>query len=270
MFRFFVESEQLNQEPIIITGEDYNHIRNVLRMRTGDKVLLCDGSDKEYEAEIIGFTDDVSQDTQRRDMKNYAGRNHVAQACKHAVLCRITDVFGNARELPARITLFQGYPKGDKMEQIVQKAVELGVCEIVPVMMNRCVVKLDEKKASKKVERLNGIALSAAKQSKRGMIPGVADVMTFKQALDYAKGLECVIIPYECAEGMDHSRRIMQDAVSHSSIGIFIGPEGGFEQSEIDGLSEIGGNTISLGHRILRTETAGMAVLSILMYMLEK
>lgn len=269
MFRFFVEPEQLNQDPIIITGEDYNHIRNVLRMKTGDKILLCDGSDREYEAEIIGFTDDVSRDIQEQDMRNAADRRQGAQGCRHAVFCKITDVFGNARELPAKLTLFQGYPKGDKLEQIVQKAVELGACEIVPVMMNRCVVKLDEKKASKRVERLNGIALSAAKQSKRGMIPGVTNVMTFKQALDYAKDLECVIIPYECAEGMDYSRKIMQDAVCHSSIGIFIGPEGGFEQTEIDALSGIGGSTISLGHRILRTETAGMAVLSILMYMLE-
>lgn len=253
MYRFFIDHEQLNNDYIEIAGDDYNHIRNVLRMKIGEKVLLSDGSDKEYEAVIVEYCG-----SERNDCGS------------SAVRLKITDIFGNNRELPAKITLFQGYPKGDKMEQIVQKAVELGVYEIVPVMMNRCVVKLDDKKANKKVERLNSIAESAAKQSKRGIIPKVREVMTIGQAIDYAKSLECVIIPYECAEGMEYSRNILKEAADKGSVGIFIGPEGGFETSEIEKLKGLGGNIISLGHRILRTETAGMTVLSILMWLMEK
>lgn len=244
MYRFFVDQEQLNKDIVEITGEDYNHIRNVLRMKVGEKVLLCDGNDREYEAVIVEVSDSVK--------------------------LKITDVFGSSRELPAKITLFQGYPKGDKLEQIVQKAVELGAYEIVPVMMNRCVVKLDDKKAAKKVERLNAIAQSAAKQSKRGIVPKVREVMSLKQALGYAKSLECVIIPYECAEGMEYSRKVLEEAKNKKSVGIFIGPEGGFEASEIDSLKDIGGKIITLGHRILRTETAGMTVLSVLMWLMEE
>ncbi|MCR5702203.1 MAG: 16S rRNA (uracil(1498)-N(3))-methyltransferase [Lachnospiraceae bacterium] len=250
MYRFFIDAEQLNNEYINITGDDYNHIHNVLRMKIGENVLLSDGSDKEYEASIVEFSDDGNADA--------------------SVVLKITDVHGQSRELPSKITLFQGYPKGDKMEQIIQKAVELGAYEIVPVMMNRCVVKLDEKKAAKKVERLNTISLSAAKQSKRGIIPEVKSVMTMKEALSYAKELDYVIIPYECAEGIEYSKKIISEAVNHEKIGVFIGPEGGFDTSEIESLSDIDGKVITLGNRILRTETAGMTVLSILMYSLEQ
>lgn len=246
MYRFFVSKDQLKDELISITGDDYNHIRNVLRMKIGEEILLSDGADKEYAGCIDSYDDSGT------------------------VKVRITDVFGESRELPARIVLFQGYPKADKMEQIIQKAVELGAYEIVPVMMKRCVVKLDEKKAEKKVERFNSIALSAAKQSKRGIIPKVSGVMNMEQAIHYAKKLDYVIIPYESAEGMEYSKSVMAEAVNHSSIGVFIGPEGGFDAGEIEMLKNINGRIISLGNRILRTETAGMTALSILMYQLEK
>ena len=257
MYRFFIDSEQLDNDLISITGDDYNHIKNVLRMKIGEKVLLSDGGDKEYEASIVGFYDDGDRTNK--------GASHI----QPAVILKVTDVFGSSRELPSKITLFQGYPKGDKMEQVVQKAVELGAYEIVPVMMNRCVVRLDEKKAARKTERLNSIAEGAAKQSKRGIIPKVREVMSMKQALEYASSLEYVIIPYECADGMDYSRKILKDAAEKDSVGIFIGPEGGFENSEVEKLKSIGGKIITLGHRILRTETAGMAVLSILMWLME-
>ena len=247
MYRFFVEAGQLNSEPVQIAGEDYNHIRNVLRMKSGEEVLLCDGSDKEYLCRIEGFD----------------------EAEQKVLLC-INDVFGNARELPAEITLFQGYPKGDKLETIVQKAVELGACEIVPVSMKRCVVKLDEKKAAKKVERLNAISLSAAKQSKRGRIPEVKRVMSLKEACEYAKDMEYILLPYENAEGMAAARQLIQEAKDKKRIGIFIGPEGGFESSEVEMIRAIGGKTLSLGHRILRTETAGMTILSLLMFLLDE
>ncbi len=247
MYRFFVSPEQLLQEPIRICGEDYNHIHNVLRMKTGEEVLVTDQGEKEYLCEI----EDYDADTQE-------------------VLLRVVDVFGNNRELPAKIVLFQGYPKGDKMEQIVQKAVELGVAEIVPVMMKRCVVKLDEKKAAKKIERLNGVALSAAKQSKRGRIPEVKPAMNMEQAIQYARSLDSIIVPYESAEGMEYSKKVIDEITDGRSIGIFIGPEGGFEPSEIGKIEAVGGKVISLGHRILRTETAGMVVLSLLMFGLEE
>lgn len=247
MYRFFVSPEQLLQEPIRISGEDYNHIHNVLRMKTGEEVLVTDQGEKEYLCEI----EDYDADTQE-------------------VLLRVVDVFGNNRELPAKIVLFQGYPKGDKMEQIVQKAVELGVAEIVPVMMKRCVVKLDEKKAAKKIERLNGVALSAAKQSKRGRIPEVKPAMNMEQAIQYARSLDSIIVPYESAEGMEYSKKVIDEITDGRSIGIFIGPEGGFEPSEIEKIEAVGGKVISLGHRILRTETAGMVVLSLLMFGLEE
>jgi len=246
MYRFFVDSEQLNKDQVFLSGEDYNHIRNVLRMKQGEEVLLCDGGDKEYLCAITGFDIEAEQ-----------------------VLLEVTDVFGNDRELPSQITLFQGYPKGDKMETIIQKAVELGAYEVVPVMMKRCVVKLDDKKASKKVERLNAISLSAAKQSKRGIIPEVKSVMTMKQACEYAANMDLLLLPYENAEGMEYSKQVIADVKPGQRIGIFIGPEGGFETSEVEQIEQLGGKTISLGHRILRTETAGMTIMSLLMFHLE-
>lgn len=247
MYRFFIKSEQLNEENITLAGEDYNHIRNVLRMKKGEEVLLCDGGDKEYICSIVGY------DTEE----------------EHVVLT-ITDILGNARELPAKITLFQGYPKGDKMEMIIQKAVELGVYEVVPVMMKRSVVKLDDKKAQKKVDRYNAIALSAAKQSKRGMIPEVRSVMNIKQACDYAKDMDWILLPYENAEGMEYAKQMIRESCNKRHIGVFIGPEGGFDEFEVEQIEAVGGKTISLGHRILRTETAGMAVLTLLMFQLEQ
>lgn len=247
MQRIFITPEQLNTQPILIQDEDYNHIRNVLRMRQGEKLLLCDSTDKEYLCEITAFDD-----------------------TKRTVSVKIEDIFGNTRELPAEITLFQGYPKGDKIETIVQKAVELGVARIVPVMMKRSVVKLDDKKAAKKVERLNNIALNAAKQSKRGRIPEVSSVMNIKEAVECAKKMEVVLLPYENAEGMERSRDVLRQACETHSIGVFIGPEGGFEAEEVAMIEEIGGEIITLGHRILRTETAGITVLSLLMFELEK
>ncbi len=247
MYRFFVESEQLNKENVVLTGEDYNHIRNVLRMKKGEEVLLCDGGDKEYVCSISGYNTEKQQ-----------------------VILTITDVLGNARELPAKITLFQGYPKGDKMETIIQKSVELGVYEIVPVMMKRSVVKLDDKKSQKKIERYNAIALSAAKQSKRGIVPEVKHVMNIKQACEYAGIMDEILLPYENAQGMEYAKQIIRKSHNKKHIGVFIGPEGGFEETEVEQIEAIGGKTISLGHRILRTETAALAVLSLLMFELER
>lgn len=247
MHRFFVNQEQLNTDGIVIAGEDYNHIRNVLRMKVGEEILVCDKGEREYLCEIIKYEDG----------------NKTAEV-------KIIDILQTARELPARITLFQGYPKGDKMETVVQKAVELGAFQVVPVEMKRCVVKLDAKKADKKIQRLNAVALSAAKQSKRGKIPEVTHVMSMEEACRYAQNMDYILLPYENATGMDDSKKVIMRAKGKGHIGIFIGPEGGFEPSEVEMIQKSGGKTISLGHRILRTETAGMTVLSLLMFLLEE
>ncbi|MDD3184295.1 MAG: 16S rRNA (uracil(1498)-N(3))-methyltransferase [Anaerostipes sp.] len=245
MYRFFIEEHQIQEEYIYIEGEDFNHMKNVLRMKEGEHIYISTGKDLEYECEIEGFEES-------------------------RVKARIVDVHGMETELSTKLVLFQGIPKGDKMEFIIQKAVELGVSEIVPVAMKRCVVKLDAKKAAKKVTRWNAIAHSAAKQSKRGIIPEVSEVKSYTEALCYARELDEILVPYEEEKGIQYSKELVKQARNHKSIGIFIGPEGGFDGDEIQKVCEIGGKTLTLGKRILRTETAGMTMLSILMFELEE
>ena len=167
------------------------------------------------------------------------------------------------------VTVSDGQGK-EYLCQIVQKCVELGIYAVVPVSMKRCVVKLDAKKGAKKVERWNTIAASAAKQSGRGIVPEVTSVKTYKEALEMAKDLDVILVPYECAEGMGHTKELIQSIKPGQSVGIFIGPEGGFDPDEIALACETGGQVITLGKRILRTETAGLALLSVLMFQLEQ
>ena len=244
MYRFFVAPEMCHGESIIISGADYNHIKNVLRLKCGEEITISDGTQREYICEIEDYTDTV-------------------------IVAKIVDVLDSSAELPTEITLYQGFPKGDKLELIIQKAVELGAVRIVPVMTKRTIVKLDAKKAEKKLERYNAIALSAAKQSKRGRIPIVDRIMTMSEAIEDAKGLEMNLIPYEDARGIQHSKEVIRQVPGKKSLGIFIGPEGGFEETEVEAAKDMGAECITLGHRILRTETAGMTVLSILMFELE-
>ena len=244
MYRFFVDKEKTAGDTIVIDGGDYNHIKNVLRMKIGDDILISDKEEREYQCTITEFTKDT-------------------------VVTKIVDVFATESELNTKIYLFQGLPKADKMELIIQKAVELGVYEIIPVNTKRTVVKLDAKKEEKKIERWNAIANSAAKQSKRQIIPKVSKVLALEKALELASELEMVMVPYENAKGMSHAKATIKEAAVKKSIGIFIGPEGGFEENEIRKAMETGAIPISLGKRILRTETAGMAILSILMFEME-
>ena len=183
---------------------------------------------------------------------------------------RILETKAVDTELASKLYLFQGLPKGDKMELVVQKAVELGVYVVIPVAMKRCVVKLDERKALKKVARWNEVAKSAAKQAGRGILPKVREVTDFAGALKTAKGLDVVLLPYELAEGMEHTRQVIGAVKPGQTVGIFIGPEGGFEKEEVLQIEDVGAEEITLGRRILRTETAGLTVLSILMYHLEE
>lgn len=241
MHRFFVDNLSGASDNIIITGSDVNHIKNVLRLRVGEKIMVSDGLGTDYECSISDIGSDM-------------------------VTADIEDVFKNAAELPVKITLFQGMPKSDKLELIIQKAVELGVYEIVPVITKRTVVKIDDKKVDKKLDRYNGIAESAGKQSGRGIVPVVKSFMSFKQALEYAKTLDMNLIPYEEAKGMEYSREVIKDIHDKKSLGIFIGPEGGFAKEEVDMALNMGAKCITLGNRILRTETAGLAILSIIMF----
>jgi 16S rRNA (uracil1498-N3)-methyltransferase len=245
MYQFFVDPSQIQGKKITITGSDVNHIRNVLRMKIGDEIAVSNGADgREYRCGIAAFSEDE-------------------------VLCELRFIKEDGVELASKIYLFQGLPKADKMELIVQKAVELGVHEVIPVAAKRCVVKLDAKKAAAKVGRWQGIAEAAAKQSKRAMIPQVHDVMTMREAVAYAGDMDVKLIPYELADDMEHTRQLIESVQPGQKVAVFIGPEGGFEESEIQEAQTAGTLPVTLGRRILRTETAGLVVLSWLMYRLE-
>ena len=223
-----------------------NHIKNVLRMRPGEEVAVSNGIDgREYRCGILALEEDC-------------------------VRLELRFIKEDGVELPAKIYLFQGLPKADKMELIIQKAVELGAFQVIPVAMKRCVVKLDEKKADSKIKRWQGIAEAAAKQSKRGVIPTVAPVMSYAQAVKMASEMDLKLVPYELAEGMEQTKQLIESVKPGQRIAIFIGPEGGFEEAEVEAAKEIGAVPVTLGRRILRTETAGMTILSILMYHLER
>lgn len=244
MYQFFVEDAQVGGNFVTIEGSDVNHIRNVLRMKQGEKVRISTSSGKNF----FGTIADLSE---------------------AMVLVDILEECADDTELGNKIYLFQGLPKSDKMELIIQKAVELGAYEIIPVAMKNCVVKLEEKKAAGKTARWQEIAKSAAKQSKRSLIPVVQMPMSYKEALAKAKTLDVVLIPYENARGMAATKEAIEQIKPGQSIGIFIGPEGGFADMEIEQAKDLQMQLISLGKRILRTETAGLATLSILMYHLE-
>jgi len=245
MYQFFVEPDQISGKTITILGGDVHHIKNVLRMKAGDEISVSNGIDgKEYRCGITALADE-------------------------AITCELWFIKEDGVELPSWVYLFQGLPKGDKMEMIIQKAVELGVYRIIPVASRRCVVKLDSKRAKVKTERWQGICEAAAKQSRRVVIPKVQEPMTFSQAITWTSDMDVKIIPYELAEDMEKTRTIINNVKAGQKIAIFIGPEGGFEESEIVEAIENGVQAVTLGRRILRTETAGLAVLAWIMLQLE-
>ena len=233
MYHFFVPAENISDSQVVITGGDFNHIKNVLRMKPNEKFIANDGNGASYCCSIREFVgDSVVADIEKGQLES--------------------------SELPVRLVLFQGLPKADKMELIIQKAVELGAAEIVPVEMVRCVVKLDEKKKKSKLARWQSIAESAAKQSGRTVIPEVN-----------AETLDVLLVPYECADSLKKLREKIDGLKTGMSAGIFIGSEGGYEEKEIEKAKEHGGEIVSLGKRILRTETAAIASLSICMFNIE-
>ena len=245
MYQFFVEPNAIAGNRVSITGKDVNHIKNVLRMKEGEELAVSNGVDgKEYRCGILSLGEDE-------------------------ILCELRFVKEDAVELPIKVYLFQGLPKADKMELIIQKAVELGVYEIIPVATKRAVVKLDAKKEKSKLTRWQSIAEAAAKQSKRACIPQIANVMNFKEAMQKAGELDVRLIPYEMAEDMSYTRELIRTIRPGQSVAVFIGPEGGFAEEEIALARDKGVSPVTLGKRILRTETAGMTMLSILMYEME-
>lgn len=244
MYHFFVTTQQIIDNQITITGSDVNHIRNVLRLKPGEIILISDERQMDYRCKISRLETEF-------------------------VIAAIQEKEENNHELPARIYLFQGLPKSDKMEWIIQKAVELGVYQIIPISMKNCVVKLDAKKAETKLRRWNAISESAAKQSKRSMVPQISPILSFSEAISSYAFLSKKLMAYENARGMAATKEHLESIKPGMDIGIFIGPEGGFDQTEVDIAMKHHLCPISLGKRILRTETAGLTALSLLMYQLE-
>ena len=246
MYHFFVDSSAIGEGKVRITGADLNHMKNVLRMKPGEAVLISDGTGKDYNCQVETYTDGEG-------------------------ILKILSENEDSRELPSRIWLFQGLPKSDKMEVIIQKAVELGAAGVIPVATRNAVVKLDAKKAEAKVRRWQAIAESAAKQSKRSYIPQVGMVMSLKEAFSYIEEqkFDLCMIPYELEKGMDGIKQVLGRLAPGQQIAVFIGPEGGFDEDEIRLALEKKVIPVSLGKRILRTETAGPAILALLMMKLE-
>lgn len=243
MYQFFVDDAQIGREFVTITGEDVNHIKNVLRMKAGEKIRISNQQGRDYYCEISEVTDTFVQ-------------------------ADILNEDAASTELPSKIYLFQGIPKGDRMETVIEKAVELGVYEIIPVAMKYCVVKLDAKKEAAKVARWQKQAEAAAKQSKRSIIPKIHPVMSYKEAVEYAMQCDVRLVPYENERGMQGTRESLSTIKAGTSVSVMIGPEGGFAEDEIAQVKD-SMQVISLGKRILRTDTAGIAVMSMLMLELE-
>ena len=243
MFNFFVDISNKQNNRYYISGNDFNHIKNVLRMNEGENFLVsCDGK------------------------SDLCTLEHYENDTAVAVIAQ--ENFNNT-ELGVKLYLFQALPKSDKMELIIQKAVELGVYEIIPTEMTRCVVKLNDKKKGSKTMRWQAISESASKQSKRNIIPVVHEPVSYNQALDIAKRLDLLLVPYENERGMISTKEALATIKHGMSVGILIGPEGGFEEKEVDAALNTGGVTVSLGSRILRTETAAIAALSMCMLHVE-
>ncbi len=236
MPRFFVDKSKINEKTAVIDGEDAVHISRSLRMRVGESLVLCDCEGTDYHCVIGCFSDNT-------------------------VVLEINNTEPTESEPDCKVTLYQGYPKSDKLEFITEKAVELGVTNIVPVVMSRSIARPDEKSAAKKSARLQRHALEAAKQSGRGIIPQVSDMITWKELINRIKQHELAITCYEA--GGEPLRTFIGDA---KDIAVVIGPEGGIAENEIKELTDAGAKIATLGKRILRTETAAIAAVTAVMY----
>lgn len=245
MPKFFVRDDQINDNKIYIVGEDVNHISNVLRMKVGDEFQVCNSDTTEnYNVEIKSFE-------------------------KEKIICSIINKMKSEAESDINLKIFQGIPKSDKMELIIQKSTELGIKELIPVDMERCVSKISGKDEKKKIDRWQKISEVAAKQSGRDMIPKIHNVIKINDLVKVISDFDMMIVPYEKAERYsfkDAIKEIKEYDKSNINIGIVIGPEGGFEPSEVEQLREAGDKIVTLGKRILRTETVALAMSSVIMY----
>lgn len=243
MHKFFVKTDNIINDNIIIEGEDHQHATKVLRLKIGDKIQICDGAKNEYFCVI----DEVN---------------------KKQIKCNIIEHFINQNESNLNITLFQGLPKAQKMELIIQKGVEIGVKEFQPIITERVVVKTEGRDLNNKLDRWNRISYEAAKQSNRGVVPNVNEIIDFKEAIDKLKNFDAVFVPYE-KEKTKGFKKVLKEVNNVKNIAIIIGPEGGFSENEIDILVKNNFIPITLGPRILRTETAGLVAASIILYELD-
>ena len=241
MPKFFVTQDKITENQIIIDTEDVAHISRVLRLGIGDHVTVCDSQGTDYETEI-------------------------AEMEQKQIVCSITEKRASESEPNIKVTLFQGLPKASKMEYIIQKTTELGISEIVPVKLSRCVVKIDNKQDErKKLDRWQKISEAAAKQSGRGIVPQISEIMTLDEVIKRSKEFDLFFVPYECEE-QKTLKEVLLSRSDIKTVGFIIGPEGGFDPAETEKLHESGIDTVTLGKRILRTETAGEAVLAMTMY----
>ena len=244
MNRFFVDAADVGEDRICIRSEeDVKHITKVLRLREGDEIEISDSSQWEYVGQIQSMEDGIIQ-------------------------AKILDKQTFAREPEVQVTLFQGIPKQSKMESIVQKCTELGIYEFVPVFMERTVV-VDKGNFDKKIQRWQKIAAEAVKQCRRGIIPHVEDAVKFRQMVRLLQSFDLVLFPYENETGRTVKDALRSLEARPKSIAVIIGPEGGFSDTEAEQLKTLGADCVSLGRTILRTETAGMAALAMIMYELE-
>ena len=240
MPKFFIEANQMQENKITLLGEDVNHIANVLRKKVGDEINICNISTSEN---FLCQIEEINKDF---------------------ITCKKQKVVQTNTESNTEVTIFQGLPKAEKMELIIQKCTELGAKYFVPVQMERCVVKLDSKSQAKKIERWNKIAETAAKQSGRNFIPKVENLINLQNLLNLIQKYDIVLLAYE-----DFTfKEVVQTLKNKENlkVGIIIGPEGGIDIKEVKQLEEAGAKIITLGKRILRTETVALAMTSIIMY----
>ena len=246
MYKFFVSGNQICSNNMKIVGEDVNHIANVLRLKSGEQIIVCN---KDTGKSYISKIDEINKDY---------------------IICKIVEDIIESTESYVNIDLFQGIPKMDKMEYIIQKATELGVKNIFPVNLERCIVKLDSKSEIKKIERWQKIAEVAAKQSKRDKIPAIKNIVNIKNICQEIKKYDIILIAYENEE-KNKLKKVLKDLDREKklNIGIVVGPEGGLTEKEVQQLTDLGAKSVTLGKRILRTETASLMILSDIIYEFE-
>lgn len=246
MYKFFIPQEQFKENNATILGEDVNHIANVLRLKPLEQIILCNkNTEKSYISQIVEIQ-------------------------KEYIKCEILENISETTESNVNVDLFQGLPKADKMEYIIQKATELGVKNIFPVAMERCIVKLDAKSEGKKIERWQKIAEVAAKQSKRDSVPTIKNVINIKNICNEVPKYDIIVLAYENEEKTTLKETLKSlNKEKQLKIGIIVGPEGGLSEKEVEMLIEAGAKSVTLGKRILRTETASLVMLSNIFYELE-